>query len=114
DQAAGALAFMLNGLLDFGDQDGLSFQAVLGGGWSKVKMVNEKDGAFAWQAILGLQYALSPNLDLGMRYKYFTTGSLNFNDNNVGVNEFILEQTFIQTPPGGVPQGVTRTTTADV
>ena len=78
DEAVGSLAFMLNGLVDFGDQDGLSFQAGLGVGWNKVKLVNDKDGAFAWQAILGLQYALSPNLDFGMRYKYFSSGLMCF------------------------------------
>ena len=65
---------MLNGLADFGDQDGLSFQAGLGFGWNKVKLINDKDGAWAWQAILGLQYAVSPNMDFGVRYKYFSTG----------------------------------------
>ena len=72
---------MLNGLLDFGDPDGFSFQAGLGAGWAKSKLINDKDGAFAWQAIAGFTYAVSPNVDIGMRYKYFQTGSLNFHDN---------------------------------
>ena len=114
DNNVGALSFMINGLADFGDQDGLSFQAGGGIGWSKVKMLNDKDGAFSWQAILGLNYALSPSMDLGLRGKYFSTGSLNFADGDVARNSFVLTQHFIQTPPGGVPTGVTRTTTADV
>ena len=80
DEAVGSLAFMINGLADFGDQDGLSFQAGLGFGWNKVKLIDDKDGALAWQAILGLQYALSPNIDLGVRYKYFSSGNLDFGD----------------------------------
>ena len=60
DEAVGALSFMLNGLIDMGDQDGLSFQAGAGAGWTKVKLIDDKDGAFAWQLILGAQYALSP------------------------------------------------------
>jgi hypothetical protein len=87
DQASSALAFMLNGLVDFGDDDGFSFQAGLGAGWAKSKLINDKDSAFAWQAILGVNYAVSPNIDIGMRYKYFTTGSLNFHDNT---NSFIF------------------------
>ena len=47
DEAVGALSFMLNGLVDFGDQDGLSFQAGGGFGWTKVKLIDDKDGAFA-------------------------------------------------------------------
>ena len=69
---------MVNGLLDFGDQDGVSFQAGLGFGRARVKLIDDKDSAWAWQAILGINYAISPNMDLGMRYKYFTTGDLEF------------------------------------
>ena len=105
DEAVGALSFMINGLADFGDQDGLSFQAGLGVGWTKVKMIDDKDGAFSWQAILGLQYALSPNMDIGARYKYFSTGGLEFGDGSIPVNSFTLQRTFIQTPPAGVPTG---------
>ena len=105
DEAVGALSFMINGLADFGDQDGLSFQAGLGVGWTKVKMIDDKDGAFSWQAILGLQYALSPNMDIGARYKYFSTGGLEFGDGSIPVNSFTFQRTFIQTPPAGVPQG---------
>ena len=46
---------MVNGLLDFGDQDGVSFQAGLGFGRAKVKLIDDKDSALAWQAILGIQ-----------------------------------------------------------
>ena len=80
DEATGALAFMLNGLFDFGDQDGASFQIGGGFGWAKSKLIDDKDGAFAWQIILGAQYALSPNIDLGARYKYFATGNLEFSN----------------------------------
>ena len=89
DEAIGSLAFMINGLADFGDQDGLSFQAGLGFGWNKVKLIDDKDGAWAWQAILGLQYAVSPNMDFGVRYKYFSSGNLSFGDGDVAGNSFI-------------------------
>jgi len=107
DQATSALAFMLNGLVDFGDDDGFSFQAGLGAGWAKSKMVNDKDSAFAWQAILGVNYAVSPNVDIGLRYKYFSTGNLNFHDNT---NSF----TFLRlvTNVAGAP--ATQTVLADV
>ncbi|HKH28607.1 MAG TPA: hypothetical protein VKA61_09765, partial [Sphingomicrobium sp.] len=42
DEAVGTLSFMLNGLLDFGDEDGLSFQGGVGVGWAKTKLIDDK------------------------------------------------------------------------
>ena len=115
DEAVGALSFMINGLVDFGDDDGLSFQAGVGAGWAKVKMIDEKDGAFAWQAILGMNYAISPSIDLGLRYKYFSTGSLDFGDEDVAFASFTGSRGVQVIPPGGgVPQDTIQTITADV
>ena len=30
-----------------------------------------KDGGVAWQMIAGVRYALNPNVDLGLKYRYF-------------------------------------------
>ncbi len=30
-----------------------------------------KDGGVAWQLIAGVRYALNPNVDLGLKYRYF-------------------------------------------
>ncbi|MFL6854777.1 MAG: outer membrane protein, partial [Sphingomicrobium sp.] len=114
DDNVGALAFMVNALVDFGDDDGFSFQAGVGAGWAKVKMFDEKDGAFAWQAILGVNYAISPNIDLGLRYKYFSTGKVDLSDEDVAFNTLVFQRQVIVTPPGGLPQGVTQTTTANI
>jgi opacity protein-like surface antigen len=78
---------MVNVLLDFGNADGLSFYAGGGAGWSSTKYKlgfdetgdafvdslsgSEKDSGFAWQAIAGVRYAISPNMDLGLKYRYF-------------------------------------------
>ena len=70
------LSSMLNLLADFGDEDGLSFYAGVGGGRAKVKMFGESDTAWAGQLIAGLRYALSDSVDVGLKYRYFRTGNV--------------------------------------
>ncbi len=74
------IAIMTNLLLDVGNEDGLSFYAGPGAGfaWGKFKIEDEtgddfnfKDGGVAWQLIAGVRYALNPNVDLGLKYRYF-------------------------------------------
>lgn len=73
--AASALSFMLNGMLDFGPDDGL--QGFVGGGVgvSRGKLatdiVNDSDTGFAWQAIAGVRYPLTDNIDVSLKYRYF-------------------------------------------
>ena len=71
---------MINGLVDFGNEDGLSFYAGAGAGRARVKTLGESDSAWAWQGIAGVRYALSPNIDLGLKYRYFRTGNLDLAD----------------------------------
>ncbi|HVH49204.1 MAG TPA: outer membrane beta-barrel protein, partial [Sphingomicrobium sp.] len=71
---------MVNGLVDFGNEDGLSFYAGGGVGRAKVKMLGDKDSAWAWQLIAGARYAVSSNIDLGVKYRYFQTGKMEFED----------------------------------
>jgi opacity protein-like surface antigen len=82
------LSGMVNALLDFGDENGFSFYAGGGIGWARTKYTVEfddptdadfvnivrgsaKDSGFAWQAIAGVRYAISPNMDVGLKYRYF-------------------------------------------
>src|SRR5687768_4580360 len=74
------IAIMTNLLLDVGNEDGLSFYAGPGAGfaWGKFNIeddtgddFNFKDGGVAWQLIAGVRYALNPNVDLGVKYRYF-------------------------------------------
>ncbi|WP_022682153.1 outer membrane protein, partial [Sphingobium bisphenolivorans] len=73
--AASALSFMLNGLLDFGADDGL--QGFVGGGVgvSRAKLandlVNDSDTGFAWQALAGVRYPLTSNIDVSLKYRFF-------------------------------------------
>ena len=73
---------MINLLLDYGNEDGLSGYAGVGVGIADVKMnpfvdtpngivgFSDSHSGIAWQGILGLRYAVSPNIDLGLKYRY--------------------------------------------
>ena len=67
DGEIGVFSARINGLVDFGDEDVLSFYA--GGGFGKAwaKALDDKDNAWAWQLIAGVSYALSSNIDLGLK-----------------------------------------------
>jgi len=76
----GVASLMANALLD-GDFGG-GFGGYVGGGAGRAwaKMAGDKDNAWAFQGIAGLRYAATPNLDVGLKYRYFRTAKLNFND----------------------------------
>jgi opacity protein-like surface antigen len=73
-------SLMANGLLDFGNDDGLSGYIGAGLGRARVKFAGDRDSAFAGQIIAGVRQAITPNLDLGVKYRYFRTARLNFGD----------------------------------
>ena len=77
---------MVNGLVDFGNEDGLSFYVGGGAGRAKAKAFGDSDSAWAFQGIVGARYAVSRNVDLGLKYRYFQTGKLNFAEDAVAVN----------------------------
>jgi outer membrane protein OmpA-like peptidoglycan-associated protein len=80
DGGASALSFMVNGLLDFGADDGL--QGFVGGGVgvARVKIqasaptgssINDTDSGFAWQGLAGIRAPLSDKVDFGLKYRFF-------------------------------------------
>jgi opacity protein-like surface antigen len=78
-----ALSFMVNGMLDFGDEDGLSGFVGPGIGIARVnynnlrafentgEFLDDSDSRFAWQVVAGLRHALSDNVDVTLRYRFF-------------------------------------------
>ncbi len=84
------LSFMLNGLLDFGPDDGL--QGFVGGGVGVARVksqiglntygnfLNDSNSVFAWQAIAGVRAPLSKHLDVGLKYRYFNASGINYVD----------------------------------
>ena len=76
------LSGMVNALADFGDENSVSFYAGGGFGRARVKALGDSDSAWAWQVIAGMRYAISPNIDLGLKYRYFRTGNLHMADDS--------------------------------
>ncbi len=76
----GIKTLMANALLD--GNFGGGFGGYVGGGAGRAwaSQAGDSDNAWAYQGIAGLRYALTPNLDAGVKYRYFRTGTLNFND----------------------------------
>ena len=86
-----ALSFMLNGMLDFGDDDGL--QGFVGGGVGVARVKAEKyalnrfgsflddsDTVFAWQAIAGVRAPLTDRIDATLKYRFFNADNVKLVD----------------------------------
>lgn len=78
-----AASLMANGLLDFGDDDGWAGYVGAGIGRARVRLAGDRDSALAFQGIAGVRRAITPNIDVGLKYRYFRTASLNFDDSFV-------------------------------
>lgn len=84
-----ALSFMINGMLDFGDDNGIS--GFVGGGVGSARLrfndarfagndgvfLDDGDTAFAWQVVAGLRHSISENVDVTLKYRYFNVGDVN-------------------------------------
>lgn len=86
-----ALSFMLNGMLDFGDDDGL--QGFVGGGVGVARVkadkyalntygsfLDDSDTVFAWQAIAGIRAPLTKNIDASLKYRFFNADNVKLVD----------------------------------
>lgn len=74
------LSGMVNGLVDF-DVGGARIYGGGGFGRASVKLLGDKDSAWAYQLIAGVGVPISSGLEAGLKYRYFRTGSLHFEDN---------------------------------
>ena len=86
---ANALSFMVNGLLDFGNDDGL--QGFVGGGVGVARVdvhntlaaptwLDDSDTGFAWQALAGIRAPISDSWDVGLKYRFFNADKVNLVD----------------------------------
>lgn len=71
---------MANALLDSDLGGGFGGYIGAGAGRAWTHFSGAKDNAWAYQGIAGLRYALTPNLDAGVKYEYFRTGKVNYAD----------------------------------
>jgi outer membrane protein OmpA-like peptidoglycan-associated protein/opacity protein-like surface antigen len=82
------LSGMVNGLLEFGDEDGLTGFVGGGVGMARVDVngvsaftnsapiLDDSDTRFAWQVLAGVRTALTPNIDLHLKYRFFNVDDL--------------------------------------
>jgi OmpA-OmpF porin, OOP family len=81
------LSFMVNGLLDFGPNDGLQGYVGGGAGLARVKLarykvvepsnfLDDSDTNLAWQALAGVRYPVGQNVDLGLKYRFFNVRNI--------------------------------------
>ncbi|RYG75252.1 MAG: porin family protein [Alphaproteobacteria bacterium] len=85
-----ALSFMINGMLDFGEDDGL--QGFIGGGAGVARVkadyalntrgsfLDDSDTVFAWQAIAGLRQPVTDNIDVSLKYRFFNADNVKLVD----------------------------------
>ena len=92
DGSASALSFMVNGMLDFGDDDGIS--GFVGGGVGIARIdynnlrafsnqpayIDDSDSHFAWQVVAGVRAAVSDHVDVTLKYRFFNVSDLQFED----------------------------------
>jgi len=83
-----ALSFMINGMLDFGDDDGVS--GFVGGGVgiarvdynnvrafsNRAAAIDDSDTRFAWQVVAGVRQAISDTVDITVRYRFFNADNI--------------------------------------
>ena len=69
-----------NALLDSDFGRGLGGYIGGGAGRAWVNYGGEKDNAWAFDATAGLRYALTSNVDAGLKYQYLRTAKLNYED----------------------------------
>jgi OmpA-OmpF porin, OOP family len=84
-----ALSFMVNGMFDFGADDGL--QGFVGGGVgvarvdvhnvvSAPRWLDDSDTGLAWQALAGIRAPLSDSWDVGLKYRFFNAPNVDLVD----------------------------------
>jgi opacity protein-like surface antigen len=76
----GIKTLMANALLDGNFGGGFGGYAGGGAGRAWADLSGASDSAWAFQGIAGLRYALTPNVDAGLKYRYFHTAKLGFDD----------------------------------
>ena len=88
--SSSALSFMLNGLLDFGPDDGI--QGFVGGGVGVARVkanyalndngsfLNDSDTVFAYQGLAGIRAPLTDHVDATLKYRFFNADNVKLVD----------------------------------
>ncbi len=86
-----ALSFMINGLLDFGDDNGIQGFVGGGAGVARVKseslalntrgpLLDDSDTVFAWQALAGVRAPITSRIDATLKYRFFNADNVKLVD----------------------------------
>jgi outer membrane protein OmpA-like peptidoglycan-associated protein len=85
-----ALSFMVNGLWDFGDDDGVQGFVGPGLGVARVKervglstagnFLDDSDTVVAWQAIAGIRAPINDKIDVSLKYRFFNAPGVELRD----------------------------------
>ena len=70
---------MVNALVDFNLTPDIRIYGGGGVGGARVKALGSRDDAVAYQGIAGAAYAVSPSVEIGVKYRYFQTDRVRFN-----------------------------------
>ena len=73
DESAKVTSLMANALLDFGGDSGIGAYIGGGAGVARMRLLGDRDSSVALQAIAGVRMAFSDNMDIGLKYRYFTS-----------------------------------------
>jgi len=104
---------MVNALIDLDVAPGTSFYAGGGAGYASISTTivgligpsatpvlrtdyHLKDNDLAWQVIAGARTAVSPNVDFGLKYRYFSAGTLKSDANGQLGPVFAGTRSFVQ------------------
>jgi opacity protein-like surface antigen len=89
DGSAKVTSAMLNALVDV-DAGGLALYAGGGAGRAWVKMMGDRDSAWAYQFIVGARAPVTNSIDVGIKYRYFRTAGLDFRNNRLFTEADVL------------------------
>jgi opacity protein-like surface antigen len=73
-------SIMGNALLDFGNDNGFSVYVGAGAGRAFLNSDGLSDSAWAYQGIVGARFAVTSSVDIGLKYRYFRTGTVDLSD----------------------------------
>ena len=122
-----ALSAMANVIVDLGDENDWNGFLGAGVGLARVKGkadfstdldptipgtdfgFSDSDSVLAWQVLAGVRKSLSPNIDLGLKYRFFNTRKFEFTDGDTSIDSkwrshsFMASLTYnFYTPPAVV------------
>lgn len=89
DEDVSSWAFMLNGYFDINTGTPITPYVGAGAGAAIVNLdldlgtlgaIDDSDTVFAYQGIVGVAYALTDNVDIGLEYRYFATSNPTFKE----------------------------------